>query len=299
MTVLPCGILPVNKPSGPSSYDIIRQLKRQLPLQRCRIGHAGTLDPAASGVLLVLLRDATKLSRLLVAESKEYRAEVLLGIATDTDDTTGRVVQTLPVPHLTETTVREALKGFIGTSEQVPPAFSAIKQHGKPLYRLARRGEPVNRDARSVTISRLELLELSLPRLTLLAEVSAGTYIRALARDLGGALGTCATLSGLIRTRCGRFLLADSIPVEAVNPTSLPELLTPVADALPHIARIELPAPAAAQLRQGRRVPAPGTLLPGAIALAMSSDRSFVALVTANTAGHLACRRVVCHHERS
>lgn len=299
MTVLPCGIIGINKPAGPSSYDIIRQLKHQLQLNRCRIGHAGTLDPAASGVLLVLLRDATKLSGLLMHEPKEYRAEVLLGTATDTDDTTGRIIQTLPIPDLNEATVRNVLQGFIGVIKQVPPAFSAIKQAGKPLYRLARRGDAVNPRARSVTIYRLELLELSPPRLILFTEVSSGTYIRALARDIGRALGTCATLSGLVRTRCGRFRLDDCVEPEAVGPASLPKLLTSVSDALPGIARIEVPPQSARQLRQGRIVPAPQPLPPASTALALTPDRSFIALVTGTEEGRLACRRIICYHEKN
>ncbi|MEO0074058.1 MAG: tRNA pseudouridine(55) synthase TruB [candidate division WOR-3 bacterium] len=299
MTSLPCGVLNISKPAGPSSYDIIRQLKRQLHLPRCRIGHAGTLDPAAAGVLLILLQDATKLSHLLMAETKEYRAEILLGQATDTDDTTGRIVQTLPVPDLTEAAVRAALQAFIGTIEQVPPAFSAIKQQGRPLYRLARRGETVTARARTVTIHWLELVDLTLPRLTLLAEVSSGTYIRALARDLGRALGTCATLASLVRTRCGRFCLDESIAPAAVTPDSLAGLITGVADALPGLVRLELPLQSARGLQHGKAVPTPEPLPPAATALAMTSDRSFVALVTRTEEGRLACRRIICCHDKS
>jgi len=288
----------VAKPAGPSSYDVIRTLKRALQPGRARIGHAGTLDPLASGVLLVLLADATKLSGLLMASPKEYRAEVLLGRATDTDDTAGRTIETLPVPALAEDAVRAALSRFVGDIEQVPPAFSALKQDGRPLYALARRGEPVRPRSRRVKVHRLELVEFAPPRLVLLAEVSSGTYVRALARDLARALGTCGTLSALVRTRSGAFRVEDCAAPGSVTPDTLARSLRDVVGALPDLPRLELTREAALHLGQGKHVPLPAPLPGEGPAFALTADRRFVALVSPED-GLLRCRRVICNHARS
>jgi len=162
----PRGVLCIDKPSGISSYDVIRRLKPLLP-RKTPIGHAGTLDPLASGVLLVLVGDATKVSRFLLDESKEYEAAVLFGIRTDSDDVTGKAVEQAAVPAVGTEGIRAALERFSGEIEQIPPSYSALKQDGRPQYELARQGIEVESRPRRVTIHKLELLSWQPPKLEL------------------------------------------------------------------------------------------------------------------------------------
>lgn len=272
------GVLNVNKPSGPSSFDVIRLLRRRLEPQPERIGHAGTLDPPASGVLLILLEEATKVSRHLLNLPKEYEARILLGRATDTDDTTGRTISELPVPELTAAGLRATLGRFLGTISQTPPKFSALKRAGRPLYRLARAGRAFEPEARPVTACELELIDWNPPELTIRAVVSAGFYIRSLARDLGPALGTCATLAGLIRTRVGHFMQETAVRPEDVGPDNLDRLLLAIPDALPHIPRVTVSPDQAAALLQGRPVASPDSLSDADPVFAGTADGRFLAL---------------------
>jgi len=280
------GVLNVNKPSGISSYDVIRHIKSILQSPD-PIGHAGTLDPLASGVLLVLLGEATKVSRFLLSLPKEYVAGVLFGRQTDTDDITGKTLAERPVTDLTTEFVRAALVRFTGEIEQVPPAFSALKQDGQPLYRLARRGQEVRPKSRKVMVHEIELLDWQPPTATIRCRVSAGTYVRALARDLGTSLGTVATLGSLVRTKVGQFTIEDATAPDALNAASLTDRLVPIDAALtgmPHI----IVSPAQAQhLHQGKVVSeVEGLTLPRAdgFALAQTDDRSFLAIVVSNGA---------------
>jgi tRNA pseudouridine55 synthase len=281
------GVLNINKPSGITSYDVIRRLKPLVaPAQSAvgsrkssvPLGHAGTLDPLASGVLLVLVGDATKASRFLLGQPKEYEADVLLGVRTDTDDITGRTVAESPVPAVSPEELDSVLLRFVGTIQQVPPAFSAIKQDGRPLYDRARRGEAVQPRPRAVTIYELEQLGLWPPRLRLRARVSAGTYIRALARDIGAALGTEATLAGLVRTRSGCFTVEDALPLDSLEVTTIQDRLVPIERAL-GLKVIRVGDADADRLLQGRAVPAAGEVLADDFALARNDSGSFLAVV--------------------
>jgi tRNA pseudouridine55 synthase len=244
------GVLNVNKPSGITSYDVIRRLKPLFNTRR--LGHAGTLDPLASGVLLILVNEATKIADYLQIPDKEYVAEIRLGIRTDTDDITGRVLAEKPVAGITREQVLSALAQFKGEIEQVPPDFSALKVRGERSYRLARKGETVEHAPRKVTVRELELVELRTadyglrgPMIRLRAVVSSGTYVRALARDLGEKLGCGATLQSLVRTRVGEFLLENAVVIEDPDLVSrlipVPKALaflpgaTVVADAVPRL----------------------------------------------------------------
>lgn len=248
------GLLNINKPAGISSYDVIRKLKPVLRPER--IGHAGTLDPMATGVLLVLLNEATKVSRLLLELPKEYEAEITLGIQTDTDDITGRVVSQGSVPGWGFEELNLFLKqNFQGELIQVPPVFSALKQNGTPLYRWARAGKAVQAPARKVRIYEIMLLGWEPPRARISVRVSSGTYIRALARDIGRSLGCGATLSGLVRTGIGGFTLKNSLnlsqllcPGKEVN-----RLVVPIETALSHLRKIEVSREQAQALIQGKR----------------------------------------------
>ena len=278
------GVLNANKPSGISSYDVIRRSKSilQSPIPT---GHAGTLDPLASGVLLVLLGDATKVSRFLLNLPKEYVAGVLFGKQTDTDDVTGKTLDERPVGDLAADIVRAGLKRFIGEIEQVPPAFSALKQDGQPLYRLARKGQEVRPKPRRVMVSELELLDWQPPTATIRCRVSAGTYVRALARDLGTALGPLATLASLVRTKVGQFTIEEAIAPNALSADSLPERLAPIDAALAGMPRIVVSPVQALHLRQGKVVSDCAGATPSGVdgfALAQTEDHRFLAIVVSN-----------------
>jgi tRNA pseudouridine55 synthase len=255
------GVLNVKKPTGISSYDVIRRLKGVLS-GRQRIGHAGTLDPIASGVLLVLFNEATRIGRFLLGSNKEYEAEVLFGTRTDTDDTTGDTVEQKDPSELDRARVAALLPGFRGEIEQVPPRFSALKQDGTPLYRLARQGVDVEPKTRKVTIHGLELVEWTPPRARIRALVSSGTYIRALARDIGEAAGTGATLSGLTRTRSGTFDISGATPLDHVTADNIEELLVPIDKATP-LPCIPVPDETARRMLNGQEVPDTGSCKTG------------------------------------
>lgn len=204
-------VLVIDKTPGPSSFDVVRDVKR---LSRgLKVGHAGSLDPFASGVLVVLVGRATKLSNALLNADKSYRAVLKLGEATDTMDRTGTVQVTEPVPALTVAQVESVLKSFEGVWNQVPPMYSAKKIQGVRLYELARQNISVPRLPIPVNLYRVELVELNPPYVTFEVECSKGTYIRSLADEIGRRLGTVAHLAELRRLSCGNFRLEESLPV--------------------------------------------------------------------------------------
>ena len=202
------GIIVINKEPGFTSHDVVAKM-RGICGQK-KIGHTGTLDPAAVGVLPVCLGSATKLCDLLTDKDKEYVAELLLGVETDTQDTTGQILREYPV-SVTPEQVRECAASFVGEIMQVPPMYSALKINGKKLYELARAGKEVERKSRPVTIKELEILKIRLPVIALRVVCSKGTYIRTLCADIGEKLGCGGTMQSLRRTRAGSFLLSDAI----------------------------------------------------------------------------------------
>ncbi len=206
------GMLNLNKPPGMASFAVVGLVRRLTGVRR--VGHAGTLDPAAEGVLPICLGQATRVVEHLVDSSKIYRAQVRLGAATDTYDATGTVTATGDPSAVTEQQVEDALRGYRGRIEQLAPMYSALKHEGTPLYRLARAGQTVERKPRPVTIYRLELLEYAPPLLTLEVECGRGAYIRTIAHDLGQDLGCGAHLAGLIRMKAGPFLLEDALSLD-------------------------------------------------------------------------------------
>ncbi len=203
------GILNIDKPPGRTSYSVVAMVKR-LSGER-RVGHAGTLDPAASGVLPVCLGQATRVVEFLMATTKVYRADVELGVATDTYDATGQVTFRADASGIAIARLEDALEPFRGAIRQTPPMFSALKHRGQPLYQLARAGVSVERRSRAVTIHRLELISWQPPVAVLEIECGKGTYIRSLAHDLGQSLGYGAHLKNLVRTRCGIFDIRDAV----------------------------------------------------------------------------------------
>ena len=210
----PGAVFLVDKPTGPTSHDIVRDIRRWTGLRR--VGHGGTLDPLASGLLPIFVGAATRLNEYLAPYRKSYEATVLLGQATDTDDSEGQVISTSEVPPLTAQEIDAALDQFRGEIDQVPPQFSAIKRAGVAAYRSARAGEHVEIEARAVTIHELQATEVSLPHVRLTMSVSTGTYVRAIARDLGEALGCGAHVIEMRRTGIGDRSASDGHSPEAL-----------------------------------------------------------------------------------
>ena len=202
------GIINVYKEKGFTSHDVVAKLRGILRMKK--IGHTGTLDPAAEGVLPVCLGKGTRLCDMLTDKTKTYRAVLLLGKETDTQDTTGAVQAEYPV-HVTEEEVREAILSFLGDYMQIPPMYSALKVNGKKLYELARQGKEVEREARPVQILDIQIESIELPRVTFSVSCSKGTYIRSLCADIGEKLCCGGTMQSLVRTRVGEFRLADAL----------------------------------------------------------------------------------------
>lgn len=251
-------VLVVDKPVGPTSFTVVRQIRRAAGVRR--VGHGGTLDPLASGVLPVCLGEATKLAPFLLGADKEYDVTIRLGVETDTDDAAGTVTATADASDITEAALRQALDRFRGPISQVPPAFAAIKRDGRPLYDYARAGEPIQVSPREVTIHALELLGFGGPDdVRLHVHCSKGTYVRALARDLGRTLEVGAHVTALRRTRSGPFSLADARPLEQVLAAlggqagaELPRV--GLAAALGHLPQLQVEEALARDLRSGKRV---------------------------------------------
>jgi tRNA pseudouridine55 synthase len=224
------GFINVSKPAKMTSHDVVAKLRKMTGLKQ--VGHAGTLDPAATGVLPIALGSACRLLRYLTND-KIYVAEILLGTCTTTDDLEGSVLSQLPVEDAIADSLADALSGFVGTQMQKPPTFSAVHHDGKRLYELARTGNaPVDVKARQVTVESIELLTVNLPVIQVRIKCSGGTYIRAIARDLGEKLGLGACLKSLIREQSGPFSLSESCSLEflaslAVNDKLIEAIIAP------------------------------------------------------------------------
>jgi len=205
------GILNINKPPGRTSFSVVAMVRR-LSGER-RVGHAGTLDPAATGVLPVCLGQGTRVTEYLVDAAKTYRAQIELGVATDTYDASGKITEQGDPSGISREQVESALASFRGTIQQIPPMYSAVKHLGQPLYKLARSGIKVERKSRQAEIYRLEITDWQLPVVTVEVECSKGTYIRSLAHDLGQSLGCGAHLKSLVRLGCGIFVIENAVAV--------------------------------------------------------------------------------------
>ena len=209
------GILNINKPQNKTSFSIVAMVKR-LSGER-RVGHAGTLDPAATGVLPVCLGRGTRVTEFLVNATKTYLAQIELGVATDTYDSSGQITQQKDPSGINQRQLESVLDSFRGSIQQTPPMYSAVKHQGQPLYELARAGIKVERKSRPTKIHRLELISWQPPLVTLEVECGKGTYIRSLAHDLGQSLGCGAHLKSLVRTRCGLFDIKDAISISQLE----------------------------------------------------------------------------------
>lgn len=250
------GFLNIDKPSGITSAKAVSLLRRWSGQRH--IGHAGTLDPMATGVLPICMGQATRLASFITESRKTYRAEVELGVSTDTYDTEGDITRRADPSSVTREQVQALFPSFSGTILQQPPMYSALKHRGERLYRLARSGIEVERPDRKVEVYRLQLIDWQPPRFVMEVECGRGTYIRSLAHDMGQALGCGAHLRGLIRTCCGQFNIADSLSLDRVEDSfrngCWQELLLPVDTVLHHLSAITLNREAERLVRDGRSI---------------------------------------------
>ncbi|AWI09482.1 tRNA pseudouridine55 synthase [Ereboglobus sp. PH5-5] len=231
------GVLLIDKPTDHTSHDVIARLRGILKMKR--IGHAGTLDPMATGILIVLVGKATRASQYLMSVDKEYTGTISLGKVTNTQDAEGEMLETRPVPPFTQEQILAAMKTFIGDQYQTPPMFSAIKIDGVPLYKAARKGEEIEREPRFIRVSKFELHRWETPEIDFTLRCSKGTYVRTIAHDLGQKLECGAHLSRLRRTGTGKFTDAQCVTLEHLQKLPRPEiekLLIPVHEAVPSVA---------------------------------------------------------------
>jgi len=228
------GLLLVDKPGGMTSHDVVYRVRRKLQMKR--IGHAGTLDPMATGLLIILVGKATKASQYLMGADKVYEGTVKLGEATNSQDADGEVTETKPVPELTREQMEAVMSTFLGDQYQIPPMFSAIKVGGVPLYKLARKGEEIAREPRFIRISKLDILEFESPKLRFRMHCTKGTYVRTFAHDLGQKLGCGGHLCALRRTASGGFMVENAVTLddlEAMPMADAHRRLVPVAGSVP------------------------------------------------------------------
>ena len=251
------GILNIDKPRGMTSFGVVARIRRLTGVRR--VGHAGTLDPEASGVLPVCLGQGTRVIEFLMDTVKSYRARVVLGTVTDTYDAEGRVVERKDPSGISRKQVEDALGAFHGTIDQTPPMYSALKHEGKRLYDLARAGIEVERPSRPVMVYQIEISQWQMPEFTLEVSCGKGTYIRSLAHDLGQVLGCGAYLKDLVRTRCGIFSLEDTVTIEqleeAVAGDCLRQMVYPVDSVLSEWAAVIVDGETEQRLRNGQSLP--------------------------------------------
>ena len=230
----PEGVLLVDKPQGCTSHDIVDRVRRMLSTRK--VGHAGTLDPMATGLLIILVGKATKVSQYLMSLPKVYEGRFRLGEATDSHDAEGKIIAQHEVPVLSDDQIREAMATFSGDQYQIPPMFSAKKHKGKPLYKMARKGQVVEREPRFIHVSQFELISFDSPEGDFCIACSKGTYVRTLINDFGDKLGCSAHMTALRRTSIDRFSINDAKTMdelEAISPSDIKPLFIPAYQAVP------------------------------------------------------------------
>ena len=272
------GVIVIDKPIGMTSHDVVQIVRKGTNIRRA--GHTGTLDPRASGVLVVLVGPAVRLSEYVSASDKRYQAVIQLGTTTDTYDGDGRVLATTSV-DISEKQFNDVLQSFVGQIEQVPPPYSSVKVKGRHAYDMARNGEEVDLEARTINVYNLDMLEWAPPEAVIDVYCSSGTYVRSLAHDLGEKLGCGAHLIGLRRTKSGRFTLRDAVPLrklrEAFENDTWENYIIPAAEALSDWPAIELSAEQLDIVRHGRRIPA--EIGAGKMARAISEEGELIGLL--------------------
>ena len=275
------GVLLIDKLVGITSFDVVRRVRKALNVRR--VGHAGTLDPLASGLLVVCVGQATKLVPYLMDGNKQYRVTVTLGTGTDTLDSEGAVVETAAIPPFDEARLQSVLAAFIGDIDQVPPMFSALKRNGEALYKKARRGESVNLKPRVVRIDAIDIVETTPDTFTLNVTCGKGTYIRALARDIARDLGTVGHVSMLRRTSASGFAVTDATPLDTLEENAVDRLI-PLAGALPHLPRLILLEKQETAIRYGQAIQVDVMESDGPVAL-VSGENALVAVAQATADG--------------
>ncbi|MBW1670972.1 MAG: tRNA pseudouridine(55) synthase TruB [Deltaproteobacteria bacterium] len=251
------GILVMDKASGITSFKMVQEVRKRLKVKKA--GHAGTLDPLATGVLLICLGRATKIVQFIMAGHKVYQGTMLLGVATDTYDAAGKVTEQKPLPPcLDQISLQKVAQKFTGRLLQPPPPFSAAKHKGKPLYKFARQGIMVQKESRPVQVFSFEILEMRLPKVDFRVHCSKGTYVRSLVHDLGSNLGCGGHVTRLRRTRSGSFNIEHALKMETLDEIlkskRLLDVLVPTGKALAHIPAIEIDNEMATELRNGRPI---------------------------------------------
>ncbi len=251
------GVLVIDKPSGYTSFQIVQAVRRKLGIKK--VGHAGTLDPLATGVLPVCLGPATKIVQFIMAGHKIYQGSLILGVTTDTYDADGKITGQMPLPYgLDMVSIQRAARGLTGTLLQAPPPFSAAKYHGRPLYKFARHGRMIQKAGRPVDVFSFDILGIRLPEVDFRVHCSKGTYVRSLVHELGIRLGCGAYLVGLCRTQSGPFNIRQAIGLDTLNRyiegKKASEVIIPVDKALSHIPAVQIDIEMARDLRKGRPI---------------------------------------------
>ena len=283
------GLLVIDKPMGLTSRDVVNRVQRWFPL-RTRVGHTGTLDPLATGVLVLCIGVATRLTEYVQRMPKVYRAGITFGASSDTDDAAGQITPTLDAKMPTREVVMQALTTFLGTSEQVPPAFSAANVAGRRAYDLARKGIEVSLAPRSVTIHAIDVMTFAYPHLEVIVHCGKGTYIRSLARDLGKQLGCGGYITSLRRLQVGCFDEAAAIGLNT-NAVAARQRLLPMSHAVSALPRITLEETMASRLLHGQRFPAPTSVVSAEVAI--FDDAGRLLAVAEVTEGLLHAKKVL------
>ena len=286
----------MDKPAGISSNDVVQQAKRLFGAQK--VGHTGSLDPLATGVLPLCFGEATKFSQYLLDANKTYLTRIRLGVSTETGDADGEVIAQVDATAITQTQVSDALETFVGEIEQIPSMYSALKHQGQPLYKLARQGIEVERAPRTVTIYSAELLQFAEAYIELRVHCSKGTYIRSLAEDLGAALGCGGHVSALRRLAAGPYAEAQAVTLEQVSeigdPQEMDALLLPVASAVGSLPSVRLHEDTAHYVRQGQPVQVAHAPTHGWVQIFESAEEDrFLGVGEVLTDGRIAPRRLV------
>ena len=286
----------MDKPAGISSNDVVQQAKRLFGAQK--VGHTGSLDPLATGVLPLCFGEATKFSQYLLDANKTYWTRIRLGVSTETGDADGEVIAQVDATAITQTQVSDALEHFVGEIEQIPSMYSALKHQGQPLYKLARQGIEVERAPRTVTIYSAELLQFAEAYIELRVHCSKGTYIRSLAEDLGAALGCGGHVSALRRLAAGPYAEAQAVTLEQVSvigdPQEMDALLLPVASAVGSWPSVRLHEDTAHYVRQGQPVQVAHAPTDGWVQIFESAEEDrFLGVGEVLTDGRIAPRRLV------
>ena len=291
------GVVVLDKPPGMSSNDAVQRVKRIYSARK--VGHTGSLDPLATGVLPLCLGEATKFSQYLLTSDKTYVATLCLGMSTDSGDADGEVLEERTLENISRERIESALDDFRGDIEQVPSMFSAVKHQGQPLYKLARQGIEIEREARPVTVYRNEIVDYAGDRLTLEVHCSKGTYVRTIAHDLGEQLGCGAHVVALRRTTAGPYQEGDLVTLDEMYRMAeldrLDELLQPVATAVGQWPTVELAAAPAFYLKQGQPVLVPHAPTEGWVRLyeLENDDGRFIGVGEILTDGRVAPRRLI------